>query len=103
MTVNDPRQTTLHLLPKKGQKMHKQRAFKYNADTQKFARRMAIQAAKELGHDMTRFGYSQEVEAVQSKCRKCRLQLQDFNFMIHGPALELSCGPAQPVFKTESK
>lgn len=73
----------------------------YNPKTRMHGRRTAVSLAKDLGHDMTRFGYSVEYDAIQSKCRKCKLMLQDFNFSIHGPALEFQCGAPQPGIKME--
>lgn len=93
----------MHLLPPKAGRVHLMRGFGYNTKTQWAARRLAITEAKELGHDMTRFGYLKEIEAVQSSCRKCRLKIQDFNFSIHGPALEYKCGPSQPVINLKPR
>lgn len=103
-TVNDPRQTVLHLLPSKSKRVQRLvKGVSYNEKTRMHGRRTAVSFAKELGHEMTRFGYSVEYDAVQSKCRKCKLMLQDFNFTIHGPALEFQCGTPQPGIKIVEK
>jgi hypothetical protein len=100
MTVNDPRQAVLHLLPPKAKRVQKLiKAVAYTKKTQMHGRRTAVSLAKDLGHEMTRFGYSVDYDAIQSKCRKCKLMLQDFNFSIHGPALEYECGTPQPGIK----
>jgi hypothetical protein len=104
MTVNDSRQGVLHLLPSKSKRVQKLvKGVSYTEKTRMHGRRTAVSFAKQLGHDMTRFSYSVDYDAVQSKCRKCRLMLQDFNFSIHGPALEYECGTPQPGIKIVEK
>ena len=89
----------IHLIQKRANRLFKAKAIGYNSKNQMNARRSAVAIAKSLGHDMTRFGYLKELEAVQSSCRKCHLRLEDFNFMVKGPAMEYTCGVPEPAVR----